>query len=135
MRAKVYVEGLPGRKLEGHVTEVAALPAYNWCSDVRYFDSKVKIENPPRGILPGMTAEVEIALDRKEHVLAVPTVAIAHEEGREFCYVVHDEGLERREVKLGEGTRDLLEISEGLHEGEQVVLNPAQLGSRGRHDG
>ena len=56
----------------------------------------------------------------------MPTVAIAHEDGREFCYVVHDEGLERREVKLGEGTRDLLEISEGLHEGEQVVLNPAQ---------
>ena len=71
-----------------------------------------------------MTANVEISLDRKDKVLAVPTVAIAHEDGREFCYVVHDDGLERREVKLGEGTLDLLEISEGLHEGEQVVLNP-----------
>jgi HlyD family secretion protein len=71
-----------------------------------------------------MTAQVEIALNRKDHVLAVPTVAIAHEDGREFCYVVHDDGLERREVKLGEGTRDLLEINEGLHEGEEVVLNP-----------
>ena len=36
----------------------------------------------------------------------------------------HDDGLERREVKLGEGTQDFLEISEGLHEGEQVVLKP-----------
>jgi HlyD family secretion protein len=124
MRARVYVEGLPGRRLEGQVTEVAALPTFNFFSDVRYFDSKVKLENPPRGILPGMTAQVEISLDRKDHVLAVPTVAIAHEDGREFCYVVHDDGLERREVKLGEGTRDLLEISEGLHEGEEVVLNP-----------
>jgi HlyD family secretion protein len=124
MRAKVRVEGLPGRKLEGRVTEIATLPTFNWFSDVRYFDSKVRLENPPQGILPGMTAQVEISLNRKDDVLAVPTLAIAHEDGREFCYVVHDDGLERREVRLGEGTRDMLEISEGLHEGEDVVLNP-----------
>ena len=58
MRAKVYVEGLPGRKLEGHVTEVAALPTLNWFSDVRYFDSKVKTResaarDPPRDDGPG----------------------------------------------------------------------------------
>ena len=44
----------------------------------------------------------------------MPTTAIAHEDGREFCYVAHDDGLERREVKLGGGTPDFLEISEGL---------------------
>lgn len=71
-----------------------------------------------------MTAQVEIALDRRDHVLAVPVGAITHEEGRDVCYVVHDDSLERREVKLGEGTQELLEISEGLHEGEEVVLNP-----------
>jgi len=124
MRARIVVEGLPNRRLEGHVTEVAAIPTFNWRSDVRYFDGKVKLDNPPRGILPGMTAQVEIALNRRDHVLAVPAEAVAHEDGREICYVVHEDGLERREVKLGEGTRDLLEISGGLHEGEQVVLEP-----------
>jgi HlyD family secretion protein len=71
-----------------------------------------------------MTAQVEISLKRRDHVLTVPAEAVAYEEGHEICYVAHEDGLERREVKLGEGTRDLLEISEGLHEGEQVVLNP-----------
>jgi HlyD family secretion protein len=124
MRAKVKVEGLPDRKLEGHVTSVAAIPTFNWRSDVRYFDGKVKLDSAPKGIRPGMTAQVEIELNRKSDVLAVPTEAIAHEGGHEFCYVVHEDGLERREVKLGEGTPDMLEISMGLHEGEQVVLNP-----------
>ena len=124
MRARVIVEGLPGRKLEGHVTDIATIPTFSWRSDVKYFDGKVKLDHAPRGILPGMTAHVEIALDRRDHVLAVPVGAVTHEEGRDVCYVVHDEGLERREVKLGEGTQELLEISEGLHEGEQVVLNP-----------
>jgi hypothetical protein len=54
----------------------------------------------------------------------VPTEAVTHEEGHEICYVAHEDGLERREIKLGEGTQDLLEVSAGLHEGEEVVLNP-----------
>jgi HlyD family secretion protein len=124
MRARVTVEGLPGRKLEGHVTSVAAIPTYNWRSDVRYFDGKVKLDSAPIGIKPGMTAQVEIELNRRSDVIAVPAEAIAHEGGHEFCYVAHEDGLERREVKLGEATPDLLEISMGLHEGEQVVLNP-----------
>jgi len=106
------------------VTGVSQLPAVNWRSDVRYFDSVVKLDDVPRGILPGMTAQVEIELDRRDDVLAIPAEAVAHEDGRKFCYVVHDAGLERREVKLGNSTLDLLEVDEGLSEGEQVVLNP-----------
>ncbi len=124
MRARVVVEGMPGRKLEGHVTDIATLPTFSWWSDVRYFDGKVKLDNPPKGILPGMSAHVEIALSRRNHVLAVPAEAVTTEDGREICYVAHEDGLERREVKLGESTQDFLEISAGLHEGEQVVLKP-----------
>ena len=124
MHAKVFVEGLPNRRLEGHVTELAQIPTFSWRSDVRYFDGIVKLDHPPRGILPGMTAHVEIAMNRKDHVLAVPAEAVTYEDGMEICYVVHDEGLERRQVEVGEGTRDLVEVSRGLHEGEQVVLNP-----------
>ena len=125
MRAKVVIEGMPNRSLEGHVTEIASIPTFNWRTDVRYFDGKVKLDNPPKGILPGMTAHVEIALDRRDNVLTVPVEAVTKEDGREICYVAHDDGLERREVKLGESTQDFLEISEGLREGEQVVLDPA----------
>jgi len=124
MRAHVVVEGIPYRRLEGHVTEIATLPTFSWWSDVRYFDGKVRLDNPPKGILPGMSAHVEIALNRRDHVLAVPTEAVTTEDGREICYVAHEDGLERREVKLGESTQDFLEISEGLHEGEHVVLKP-----------
>jgi len=124
MRARVVVAGMPNRRLEGHMTDIAAIPTFNWRSDVRYFDGKVKLDNPPRGILPGMTAHVEIALNRRDQVLAVPAEAVTTEDGREICYVAHDDGLERREVKLGEGTKDFLENSEGLRQGERVVLKP-----------
>lgn len=124
MRASVLIEALPEGRIDGRVTQIAQLPTFSWRSEVRYFDGRVKLEHPPRGVLPGMTAQVEISLGTRDSVLAVPPEAVSWEDGREICYVLHDEGLERREVELGDGTRDLLEVSRGLQEGEQVVLNP-----------
>ena len=65
-------------------------------------------------------------MPRRVNVLAVPSEAIRIDNGHDVCFVVHDDGLERREVKLGKVTRDLAEVTQGLEEGEQVVLNPSQ---------
>jgi HlyD family secretion protein len=125
MRAKVQVESMADRQVEGHVVAVSPMPVVNWRTDVRYFESVVKLENPPRGLRPGMTAEVDIAMPRRDNVIAIPAAAVTLEDGHEVCFVVHEDGLERREVKLGQVTRDLAEVTEGLTEGEQVVLNPS----------
>jgi HlyD family secretion protein len=96
----------------------------NYRSDVKYFEGIVKLDNVPEGLRPGMSAEVKISLPRVENVLAVPSEAIRFEHGHEFCFVVHEDGLERREVMLGQVTSDLSEVTEGLEEGEEVVINP-----------
>jgi HlyD family secretion protein len=124
MRAQVEVESMPDHTIPGRVRSIAPLATTTWESDARYFQSIVKLENSPRGLLPGMTAELEIDMPRRENVLAVPSEAVTYADGQEICFVFHEEGLERREVKLGLTTRDLTEITEGLTEGEQVVLHP-----------
>jgi HlyD family secretion protein len=124
MQAKVEVEGLPEQSVEGRVTLVSPLPTFEWRSDVRYFQGIVKLKNPPRGLRPGMTAQVEIAMPPRENVLAVPSEAVALADGHDVCFVVRDSGVERREVKLGEVTGEMTEVKDGLREGEQVVLNP-----------
>jgi HlyD family secretion protein len=125
MRAKVQVESMSNRQLEGHVMAVSPMPVMNWRTDVRYFESIVKLENAPPGLRPGMSAEVDIAMPSRENVVAVPAGAVAIDDGHEVCFVVHDDGLERREIKLGQVTREMAEVTEGLAEGEQVVLNPS----------
>ena len=124
MHAAVYVEGLGDRRIEGHVTTIATMPVLNLRSDVKYFEGIVRLENVPSGLRPGMSAEVRIALPRVENVLTVPSDAVRLENGHDYCFVVNEEGLERREVKLGQVTSELSEITEGLEEGEQVVTNP-----------
>ncbi len=125
MRATVKVEALAGRTLEGHVVSITQLPAQNnFFSDIRYFFAIVKLDTLPRGLLPGMSAEVAIQTVRRPDVLTVPTEALTVEEGHDVCYVACDDHLERREVQIGQATQDLLEVTAGLDEGDAVVLDP-----------
>ena len=128
MRARIRVEGLPDRELEGHVVLVARLPEpTGWWTDVCYYAGIVTLDTVPKGLKPGMTGEVEIAAERRNQVLTVPPQAVVVEDGMDVCYVAHEDALERREVTLGQATRDLLEVTSGLDEGEEVVLDPGRL--------
>lgn len=127
MRAKIRVEGLSSHVLEGYITSIANLPTRNWFSEVPYYVAGIKIDSPPKGLLPGMTAEVQISTDRKSEVLTIPAEALSIEDGHEVCYVADGDGFERREVEVGQATRDELEVTRGLSEGEEVVLDPNSL--------
>jgi HlyD family secretion protein len=124
MRAHVQFEGIANQTVEGHVTSVAPMTMFNWRTDVGYFEGIVKLDNVPAGLKPGMSAEVEIAMPRRENVLAIPSEAILIDHGYDVCFVVHEDSLERRQLKLGNSTSDLVEVTQGLEAGEEVVLNP-----------
>ena len=124
MRAHVQVDAIGDRPMEGHITSISPMTVPNWRTDVRYFEGIVKLDNVWEGLRPGMTAEVEISMPRRENVLAIPSEAILIDHGFDVCFVVHEDSLERRQVKLGKTTRELVEVTEGLEAGEQVVLNP-----------
>jgi HlyD family secretion protein len=124
MRAHIQVDAIGDRPLEGHVTSIAPMTIPNWRTDVKYFEGIVKLDNICDGLKPGMTAEVEISMPRRENVLAIPSEAILIDHGFDVCFVVHEDSLERRQVKLGKTTRELVEVTQGLEAGEQVVLNP-----------
>lgn len=126
MKAKVVVEGLPGRVIEGHVDSIATLALQLRYSDVKNFESTIMLDNVPAGLRPGMTASVELLL-HKQDVLVVPNQAITVEHRHYVCYVAREGQLLRRQVKIGHTTRDLVEVIEGLDEDESVILDPTQL--------
>jgi HlyD family secretion protein len=127
MIARIRVEGLPGRLVEGHVASIAQLPTQNAWNEVTYFYTEIVLDTIPRGLKPGMTAEVEIATEHRSDVLAIPIEALAIVEGRDFCFVANEHGVERRPIEIGQSTCGMLEVTAGLEEGERVVLEPDQF--------
>jgi multidrug efflux pump subunit AcrA (membrane-fusion protein) len=125
MRARVRVEGMPDQTMWGQVTKLGQFPVSDWRVDARYFEGIVKLDAPIAGLKPGMTAQVELEMPEREDVLTVPSEAITTtDDGNDVCFVVQGDGLEKRPVKLGQVTESLSEVTAGLREGEQVVLNP-----------
>jgi HlyD family secretion protein len=130
MPAQVRVEGLQGREaLQGHVESVESLPRRSF-NDVPYYPCRIALEVIPPGLLPNMSAQVEIQVGRCRDVLAIPSEAVDVDHDGRICYVVGPSGLERREITPGGSTPDLIEVTDGLKEGESVVLNPTQIFER-----
>jgi HlyD family secretion protein len=123
--ARVRFEAIPDLVLAGHVVSVGSMPASQGQEgeDIRYFISLIKLDAVAPGLKPGMSTRVDIALTRRTNVLAVPHEALKSDRGKKFCLVAHEEKLERREVRIGEETTDLVEVTAGLEEGEWVALN------------
>jgi HlyD family secretion protein len=123
MLARVRFEGSREGAHEGHVESVESFPRWSY-SDVRYYPCRIALDVTPRGLLPNRSAEVEIQVGRCRDCLAIPTEAVSIDQDRTICYVIGPSGPERREIIAGGTAPDLIEVTEGLEEGETVVLNP-----------
>jgi RND family efflux transporter MFP subunit len=92
--------------------------------DTRTMHTEVDVENPQRVLLPGLYADAELSLDRKNDVPTVPVQALNHEGDKTTVFVVNRDGeLVDRVVQLGLQTASDAEIISGLNEGEQVVVS------------
>jgi RND family efflux transporter MFP subunit len=93
-------------------------------ADTRTMHTEVDVPNPQRVLLPGLYAEAQLALDRKENVPTVPVQALNHEHDKTTVFLVNSDGrLEDREVEVGIETSSDAEITSGLTEGAQVVVS------------
>ena len=125
----ITVDAFPDRGYVGTVQSIAVLPDQDsWMSsDTKVYETVVTINEEVAQLKPGMTAAVQIHIDRLRDVLTVPVQAIVQIESDTWCYVEAGRSVERRLIELG-GTNDkFVEITEGLAEGDRVVLNPMAI--------
>jgi HlyD family secretion protein len=126
MPARLRFEGSEDIVWEGQVKTVENLPKRGR-NEVPYYPCRVALESSPSRLLPEKSAKIEFQVERRHDVLAVPSEAVSVDHGRHVCYVIGPSGLARREITLGETTPELTEVSDGLKEGEQIVLNPKRM--------
>ena len=93
--------------------------------DTRTMHTEVDVPNPQRVLMPGLYADAELALDRRNDALVVPVQALNHEASQQAAvFVVSENGrLEDRPVQLGLTTANDAEVVSGLKEGDKVVVS------------
>lgn len=83
------------------------------------------VDNYGRGFLPGSAATLSIVLGSRP-ALVVPVRAIARQGDLTGVTLRTSEGDELRWVRLGSSTVDIVEVTAGLHAGDQIVIPPAR---------
>jgi macrolide-specific efflux system membrane fusion protein len=109
-------------------TVVAVYPSAEIQDNVVNYVTIIRISNEQgKTLRPEMTTTVNIFLEKRENVLAVPNKAIRRERGRKFVYVLEGREPVQRWVTVGWKDNDYTEISEGLEENEDVILGEVDL--------
>lgn len=128
---------LPGQQLE---LKVAAWPQRSFTGTV-YFASpyvnpdtrtmlvKARVPNPDALLKPGMFAGLELALNVRTNALVIPEAAINQvlEGNRANVMIVNSASkVEIRQIKIGLRLESRVEVTGGLSEGEQVIVEGMQ---------
>jgi HlyD family secretion protein len=108
---------------QGEVAEVS--PVGNTVQGLVNFRVTIQVQDPDKNVRPGMTAAVNIIVDRLENVLLVPNRAVRVVDGQRVVYVLKGGELEMVEIFLGASADLFSEVISGeLSRGDEVVLNP-----------
>lgn len=130
----ITIEAIPGLSLDGTLKSIEIMAQSKNPYDrnsPKVHPSVVELKNSDTRIVSGMSARVELIAETLDNVLLAPIESVFNEDGQTVCYVRSGAGYEKRVVKTGKSNDDLVEICEGLQEGQNVYLfNPRQVGSK-----
>ncbi|MBK9991420.1 MAG: efflux RND transporter periplasmic adaptor subunit [Verrucomicrobia bacterium] len=111
------VDAFPGRVFEAKITAISPR-----ISDAtRSVDVRATLENKDEALRPGMYARVEALLPPTENALVLPGAAVVHNPYGETVYVIDNGLAKQRFIKTGPQRGDLILVTDGLKEGDQVV--------------
>jgi len=140
-RAEVTVDAIPGKVMNGTVTEVgnsaiaSAGAGGTATAESKDFKTVITLDHPPLTLKPGFSATADIIIEEKKDVLTVPIAALVileRDDAKKKGAKVEQEGVfiaaggrgVFREVKKGIAGDMYIEIASGLKEKEDVITGP-----------
>lgn len=134
LAARVVIQD---QEYPGRVLNVANQPqAASWYSaSVKEYATIVAIEGQTGVLKPGMTAKVSILISEAKDALVVPVSSVVEQRGKFFAWTRDPGGkTERRELKLGRTNDKLIEVIDGVKQGDEVLRNPRAMVADARTD-
>ncbi len=116
--AELSFDAVPGRTFRGEIALIS--PSIDPATAT--FAVRIRVTETGGLLRPGMFARVAIVYERKPDALQIPRTALLDTDGQPKVFVVKDGKAAERAVKLGLSNGGWIEVTEGLKDGEQVVV-------------
>jgi len=118
-------DAISGKEYQGKVVDVDRVGTTN--QGVVDFVVTVELLDADDLVKPGMTAAVNIIVERLQDVLLVPNRAVRVKEGQRVVYILKNGIPEPVAITLGASSETDSEVVEGeLTAGDRIVLNPPE---------
>jgi RND family efflux transporter MFP subunit len=114
----VRVDSLGGKTFVGKITRFT--DEVN--DETRTMTTEMELDNPDLEIVPGMYAVALFKFEQHSNALTVPTEAVSNPKDPLLYVINAGNEVEARPVKLGVEMPDKYEVTDGLKEGELVMI-------------
>lgn len=118
MEARIEVDAYPDKEFNGKITTVNP----NVDPVKRTFRIKILIPNIDQLLTAGMFARIKVMLQSKEQALVIPIKEVIERLDGNFVFVVQDGVAQQRKISLGLREAEEAEVTDGLTEGEMIVI-------------
>lgn len=112
---------IAGNTYEGTVSKIDGMATKN-DSGAMVVGVNVKIENPDENIFLGVEAKVYVHMAKAESAVTVPLEVINSDRDGDFVFVEENGVVAKRRITVGISSDSVSEITEGLSEGENVIM-------------
>lgn len=126
-KAMVSIDANPGKPIEGRVTEIGVMASDGGWMNPDLREYTIKVDLPPsqgERLKPAMRCSAQILTGRVENVTFVPIQCVVTLGKKSYVYLREGEKSIRRAVKLGKSNESIVAITEGIKEGDNVMMVP-----------
>ena len=132
---RIRVDAVPDTVLSGKVSWLSPIATlvFSRLPPEKNFPAHTSIDNIDERLRPGMSATVEIVVQRLPDVLVIPAKASAQIDGKPTVFVKDGAGYRRVRIEVAASNGAEIVVSSGLEENEVIALeNPELTAARGR---
>ncbi|GJL50581.1 MAG: hemolysin secretion protein D [Nitrospirales bacterium] len=119
-RVDIRLDALLRQQFQGTVTNISTQGLQE--NNIVTYEVTIAIENPTSDLRPMLTANVDIVTDSLDDVLTIPLETLQADRGDDIVEVIHNGTPTKRKVRVAFRTESQAVITEGLTEGDEVVI-------------
>ena len=120
----VTVDALPGEQFPAIVQAIANIGQELQGIDSRVFAVTVELRRSHPKLLPGMTSNNRIILEKRAEELIIPRNALFSEEQKPFVYLRKDGKIWKHFVETGSENDEVVVVTKGLSEKDRILTQP-----------
>jgi HlyD family secretion protein len=126
---RIRVDAYASEVFEGTVDGVSSVPLSNSFgrTDVKEYEAVIRFRGTGEQVnklRPGLTAGIEVIVDRRDDVLQAPVQSIVTIGKEHHAFVIEGSRGVRKPITIGQTNDRVVEVISGLKAGDQVVMNP-----------